>query len=73
MVVILILSEVEEDYKPQKLDQQNLMICGSVISLKIIGCKLSSNEILDEWNALEVAGFPLKHVSSLLVPFEFIV
>lgn len=66
------MTEVEEQYKPQKLDQQNLMICGSVIPLKIIGCKLTSDEILDEWNVLEVAGFPLKHVSSLLVTFEFI-
>jgi hypothetical protein len=71
IVVILILSDVEEEYKPQKLDQQSLMICGSVIPLKIIGCKLTSDEILDKWNVLEAAGFPLKDVSSLLVAFEY--
>lgn len=69
---MLILSDVEEQFKPQKLDQQNLMICGSVIPLKIIGCKLTSDEILDEWDVLLVDGFPVKHVSSLLISFEFI-
>jgi hypothetical protein len=49
-----------------------MMICGSVIPLKIIGCRLTADKILDGWNVLEGAGFPIKHFSSLLVAFEFI-
>ena len=49
-----------------------MMICGSVIPLKIIGCKLTSDEILDEWNVTRSNWISAKHVSGLLVTFEFI-
>src|SRR3954470_15422693 len=62
----------DDQFKPNKIDEDNLKIFDDsiVIPLKVIGCNLTADEILKEWDALEKNGFPLIHISRLLVASE---
>jgi hypothetical protein len=62
----------DDEFKPNKIDEDNLKIFDDsiVIPLKLIGCNLAADKILLEWDVLEKNGFPLIHISRLLVYLE---
>jgi hypothetical protein len=65
---------LDDEFRPKKIDEYNLKIFDDSlpIPLKIIGCNISADEILQEWNVLETNGFPLIHISRLLMALELI-
>jgi hypothetical protein len=42
------------------------------VNIRLRHCFSSAQELIDEWNALEVDGFPLDQISSTINTFELI-
>lgn len=62
----------DHEFRPVKVDKNNLKIFDDtiVIPLNLIGCNLTSDEVLKEWQLLEEDGFPLTQISRLLIALE---
>jgi hypothetical protein len=54
----------DEEFRPNKIDMNHLQTFDESLSipLKVIGCNLTSDEIVKEWEALCNDGFPLIYI-----------
>src|SRR5438093_7400934 len=64
----------DDEFRPEKINENNLKIFDDtiMIPLNVIGCSLTADEILKEWQLLEDDGFPLTQISRLFVALEAI-
>jgi hypothetical protein len=62
----------DNKFRPPKVNNETVSISGYFIPIREIGCYLDTDSIITYWQKLEKAGFPLVHISSLLVTLEYI-
>jgi hypothetical protein len=74
LILLLALADITAvDFKPNVIDQDNMKILENIIiPLKVIGCRLTADEILREWDILEGNQFLLTHISSLLAGLDIL-
>lgn len=62
----------DNKFRPQKINDETVSISNYYIPIKQIGCNLDACSIINYWEHLEKASFPLAQISSLLVALEYI-
>lgn len=61
-----------DEFRPHKINDETVSISNYYIPIKQIGCYLDAYSIINYWEQLEKEGYPLVHISSLLVALEVI-
>jgi hypothetical protein len=51
----------QNDFRPRKINEENISISGYQIPTKQIGCYRNTDDIINYWQQLEKEGFPLIH------------